>query len=251
MTVLRDAVEAAERLAGRLSDHRPAIRGQLMRRRAQLLEARVRLLAAWAGAEVDVQVGSDVELGRRIHVSVEPGTTSALVVADHAALDDDVRIHLKGGRVDLDPGAHLRPGVVLNVSGRLHVGEQALLSWGSVVHCAHEVHIGRRAFIGEYTTIVDSSHFFTSPDEWAYGNISVGRVEIGENTWVAAKATIARDVRIGAHCIVSASAVVLNDVPDGHLAAGVPAKARPIELPWGGTGPAPSDRPVQPPSSSS
>jgi acetyltransferase-like isoleucine patch superfamily enzyme len=251
MSVLRDSAQAAERLAGRLSEHRPALRAQLMTRRAQLLEARIRLLAAWAGAEVEVHIGTEVEVGRRIHVSIEPGTSSTLVVADHASIDDDVRIHLKGGEVHLGPGAHLRPGVVLNVSGRLHVGEQALLSWGSIVHCAHDVDIGRRAFIGEFTTIVDSSHFFTSPDEWAYGNVSVGPVRIGENTWVAAKATIARSVTIGAHCIISASAVVLEDIPPGHLAAGVPAKARPLDLPWDRADGAPADGPVQPPSSSS
>jgi serine acetyltransferase len=251
MSVLRDAVRASERLAGRLSEHRPAVRAQLMTRRAQLLEARIRVLAAWAGADVDVHVGTEVEVGRRIHVSLEPGTSSTLVVADHASIDDDVRIHLKGGEVHLGPGAHLRPGVVLNVSGRLDIGEQALLSWGSIVHCAHDVHIGRRAFIGEFTTIVDSSHFFTSPDEWAYGNVSAGRVRIGENTWVAAKATIARNVTIGDHCIISASAVVLEDVPPGHLAAGVPAKARPLDLPWNAADGGPTDSPVQPPSSSS
>lgn len=251
MSVLRGALDASERLAGRMAEHRPVARARLMTGRARLLEARIRVGAAWTGAEVDVQLGQEVELGRRITVTIEPGSRSSLVVSDHCILDDDLHIHLKGGEITLDPGAHLRPGVVLNVSGRLRVGEQALLSWGSVVHCAHEVHIGRRAFIGEYTTIVDSSHHFTSPDEWAYGNVATGRVEIGENTWVAAKATIARDVVVGAHCIVSASAVVLDDIPSGHLAAGAPATARPLDLPWRSGDGAPSEGRAQPPSSSS
>lgn len=198
---------------------------------------------------MDVHIGSHVKVGRRIRLVIEPGSTSVLHIADYCELDDDVRLQLKGGQITLGTGTQLRRGVLLNVSGRLRLDDQAILSWFTVVHCANDIHLGRRTFVGEFTTIVDSSHFFTTPDEWAASNVALGRVEVGENTWIAAKATLARNVTVGSHCIVSASAVVMTDVPDGHLAAGVPAEVRPLDLPWTRVEAPASGR--QPPSSSS
>lgn len=215
-----------------------------------MFEVRIRLAAAWMGAEVDVHIGQHVQIGRRIRIVIEPGSTSSLHVADYCELDDDVRVQLKGGRITLETGVQLRRGVVLNVSGCLHIGEQAFLSWYSVVHCANEVRLGRWMFTGEGVTIVDSTHYLTAPDEWAASNVMAGRVVVGDNTWIAAKATISRNVTVGPHCIVAASAVVLEDVPPGHLAAGVPARSRPLELPWTIT-PADLRDPSQAPSSSS
>ena len=247
-SVARRILGAAERAAARAAPHRPDVEMRVSSRRARLLEARIRLRAAWVGATVDVQIGSHVRVGRRIRLVIEPGSQNTLHVGDYCELDDDVRLQLKGGRIVMETGALLRRGVLLNVSGSLRLGEQAMLSWFTVVHCANDIHVARRAFIGEFTTLVDSAHYFTTPDEWAYGNVAPGHVVVGENTWIAAKATIARNVTVGSHCIVSASAVVIRDVPDGHLAAGVPAEIRPLDLPWNADTP---DGTAQSPSSPS
>lgn len=228
----RAALSLAERAVARVASRRPTLEARSNRRRARLLAARIRLRAAWVGADVDVEIGEHVQLGRRITVVVEPGTRSTLHIGDHCDIDDDVRLQLKGGRLALGTGTQLRRGVVLNVAGELRVGEQAMISWYSVVHCANHVELGRHVFTGDSVTIVDSTHHFTAPDDWALKNVEVGAVRVGENTWISSKATVQAGVTIGSHCIVGAGAVVTTDVPAGHLAVGAPARSRPLDLPW-------------------
>ena len=49
-------------------------------------------------------------------------------------------------------------------------------------------------------------------------------IEIGDGTWVCTGAIICGKVKVGKHCVIAAGAVVTKDVPDGCMAAGVPAK---------------------------
>ena len=48
--------------------------------------------------------------------------------------------------------------------------------------------------------------------------------QIGENCYIGAKATLIGNIRIGNNVKIGAGAVVLQDVPDGATAVGVPAK---------------------------
>jgi len=53
----------------------------------------------------------------------------------------------------------------------------------------------------------------------------VGRVSIGEGTWIGEHAAIFGDVRIGLHCVVGANSVVTDaDVPDYCVVVGAPAR---------------------------
>ena len=49
-------------------------------------------------------------------------------------------------------------------------------------------------------------------------------VVIGDGTWIGIGVSILPNVRIGKNCIIGANAVVTHDVPDYHVAIGVPAK---------------------------
>ena len=49
-------------------------------------------------------------------------------------------------------------------------------------------------------------------------------VKIGDFTFIGANAVVLMGVTIGSHCVIGAGAVVSSDVPDGHVAVGVPAK---------------------------
>jgi maltose O-acetyltransferase len=99
-----------------------------------------------------------------------------------------------------------------------------LLQTGCIVHCDEAVTIGRQAGIGEYSTIIDSSHSHEGADEWFMHNVRTAPVVIGRDAWLGAKVTVSRGVRIGDRCVVGANSVVVKDVPDGCFASGVPAR---------------------------
>jgi acetyltransferase-like isoleucine patch superfamily enzyme len=54
-----------------------------------------------------------------------------------------------------------------------------------------------------------------------------GGISIGNRTWVGEGSIVAASV--GSDCIVAAGSVVMRDVPDGHMAAGNPARPMKME----------------------
>lgn len=56
------------------------------------------------------------------------------------------------------------------------------------------------------------------------GYTKVGKISIGNNTFIGADATVMPGVKIGSNCIIGANSVVTKDVPDNTVYAGNPAK---------------------------
>lgn len=51
-----------------------------------------------------------------------------------------------------------------------------------------------------------------------------GEIHIGNNVFIGARSTILYNVKIGNNVIIGAGSLVNRDIPDGSIAAGVPAK---------------------------
>lgn len=56
------------------------------------------------------------------------------------------------------------------------------------------------------------------------GFVLTGDIVIGENTYLGLESIVLPGVTIGRDCIIGARSVVTRDVPDGTVAAGVPAR---------------------------
>ncbi len=56
------------------------------------------------------------------------------------------------------------------------------------------------------------------------GNFRPGAPVIGNNVWIAPGAKILGPITVGSNVIIGANAVVLHDVPDNSVAAGIPAR---------------------------
>jgi acetyltransferase-like isoleucine patch superfamily enzyme len=142
---------------------------------------------------------------------------------------DDVRIELRGGELLIGADVDLRHHCVLGVGGRIDIAGRNVLQHGCTFHCDESITLARLASLGEYTTVIDSSHLMDGPSEWFVDDVRSAPVVIGESTWVGAKATIGRGVRLGDGVVLGANSVAAKDVPAGHLASGVPARVvRPV-----------------------
>jgi sugar O-acyltransferase (sialic acid O-acetyltransferase NeuD family) len=53
-----------------------------------------------------------------------------------------------------------------------------------------------------------------------------GTVKIGEKTWICIGSSIANNIVIGDNCVIGAGSVIIKDVPNNVLAAGVPATVK-------------------------
>ncbi|MCU1588577.1 MAG: Acetyltransferase (isoleucine patch superfamily)-like protein [Frankiales bacterium] len=201
--------------------------------RRALLVRRIQVLAAAAGATVDVEIALEAVIGRGIRVEVEPGTHSSLRIGPGTLVGDDVVLELRGGSTDIGPWCDLRRGTVLKVSGRLTMGQQSTLGAGTTVHCAYEVTIGDRVGIAEDATLVDSSHRPSEAGKPMFHDTIPGAVRIGDDVFVGSKATLTRKCVIGDYCVIGAGSVVIGEVPSRAFFSGVPATfVAPVELPW-------------------
>jgi len=193
-------------------------------RRGSLL-ARSRLAARRVGAGLHLDVHPTVVVGHHVVIETWHETRSSVVIGEGVRLGDHTWISMRGGRLTIGRGTDVRRGVTINCSGVLEVGEEVVMSTGTHVHCANHIAIGDWTIIGEYSTVVDSRHIRTDRDAPIHHTTSLGEVTVGRNVWMGAKVTVAADVHVGDQAIIAGGAVVTRDVPAGHLAAGVPARA--------------------------
>ncbi|MCC8358240.1 MAG: 2,3,4,5-tetrahydropyridine-2,6-dicarboxylate N-acetyltransferase [Oscillospiraceae bacterium] len=112
-------------------------------------------------------------------------------------------------QVDIGPNAVIMMGAVINIGAV--VGEGTMIDMGAI--------LGGRATVGKNCHI-------------GAGAVLAGVIEpasatpviIEDNVLVGANAVIIEGVHVGANAVVAAGAVVIEDVPDGMVVAGCPAR---------------------------
>lgn len=107
------------------------------------------------------------------------------------------------------------------VAAEVAVGAGTVVAAGAVVNpgatLGENVIINTCASVDHECVIDDGVHICP-------GAHLAGRVTIGRASWVGIGATVVDRVSIGAGVMIGAGAVVVNNLPDGVLAYGVPAK---------------------------
>jgi len=111
-------------------------------------------------------------------------------------------------------------GVILRADdgGFLQI-EKSYIGFYSVIAAAKKIIINKNCQIAEMVVIRDQDH------DIGFKGFRKGDIYIGENVWIASKATILRNVTIGDNAIIAASSVVRNCIVESNsLYAGIPAK---------------------------
>lgn len=84
------------------------------------------------------------------------------------------------------------------------------------------VSIGENVDIAPHVVINTGGHIIGSKDHRA-GKGVINNVSIGDGTWICTRVTIVNQSSIGSGCVVAAGSVVIGDIDDNLLVAGVPA----------------------------
>jgi acetyltransferase-like isoleucine patch superfamily enzyme len=106
--------------------------------------------------------------------------------------------------------------------GRIEIGECVLMSPGTRVSASDEIVIGDGVMMANGVYVTDSD-WHTLYDRTARDE-QVTAVHIGDNVWLGDHATVLKGVTIGENSVVAARAVVTRDVPANVVVAGNPAK---------------------------
>lgn len=115
------------------------------------------------------------------------------------------QVHM-GGAI-LEEGVELQAGVC--VARGEKVGEDTILGKNTKVD--NLVHIAHGCEIGENNLI-------------AAGTIFGGHVKVGSTNFFGMNCTIKNSITIGSYNLIGAGAVVITDIPDHEICAGVPAR---------------------------
>ena len=137
-------------------------------------------------------------------------------------------------RMDTPPYRHFSLGkrsiiesysCINNAVGDVTIGDNVRVGLHATI--IGPVSIGNHVIIAQNVTISALNHNFGKTDKYidAQG-ITTRNITIGDDVWIGANAVILSGVKIGSHSIVAAGAVVTKDVPEGMLAAGVPAEIK-------------------------
>ena len=100
------------------------------------------------------------------------------------------------------------------------------ISGDCTITAVRRVTIGKGALIARFVHISDHSHGTADPQvpikSQALSNIAA--VTIGEGAWLGHGVVICPGVSIGRNAVIGANSVVRDDVPDGCVAVGAPAR---------------------------
>lgn len=123
--------------------------------------------------------------------------------------------------------AVIRPSARIRHPWLLEMGEYSCLAENVEVYNLGPISIGHHTVISQNTHLCNGTHDYTKPD------LPLVRptCRIGSGVWVCADAFIGPGVTIGDNSIVAARGVVTRDVPAGVIVGGNPAKvvkARPM-----------------------
>lgn len=110
-----------------------------------------------------------------------------------------------------DPGA-----------GAIHIGDAVLMSPGSRISASDEITIGDGVMMANGVYITDSD-WHTVYDRTKRAD-EPAPVHIGKNVWLGDHSIVLKGVSIGQNSVVAARAVVTKDVPADVIVAGNPAR---------------------------
>src|SRR5258707_7532348 len=121
-------------------------------------------------------------------------------------------------RIDGTPFVHQRARIA--IPWNLTLQDRACLGDRANVYNLGEVEIGAGAIVAQEAYLSTGSHDFNHPAR----PLVTGKITIGEDALVGARADVLPGVTIGARSVVGACSVVTRDVPANVIAAGNPCK---------------------------
>ena len=156
------------------------------------------------------------ERGLRCWVIGDP-----LITARHIRIGDDLLLW----------SIHRQTHLGGEPSGRIEFGDRVFVNSGAVILSFDRISIGDDVAIASEVFITDSDNH-----PMADRPMRQAPVTVGDGSWIATRATVLAGVTIGARSVAAAGALVIDDVPDDTLVAGIPARpVRKLTYPPGAT----------------
>jgi acetyltransferase-like isoleucine patch superfamily enzyme len=168
-------------------------------------------------------IGRGLTLRQPQYISIGKGT----IIDDYVTLD--VRADSDDSNIGIEIGNHVligRQSIIVAKNGSIVLGDACNISSCCRIATQSSVRIGESVLIAAFVYIGPGNHRMDSLEHPIIEqDMEVrGGVKIGANAWIGTRATILDGVTIGENAVIGAHSLVMNDVPDGAIVAGTPAK---------------------------
>lgn len=150
-------------------------------------------------------------------------------IGDNVVIDDNCLLDAKGDSnagITIGNGVFIGRNTILSCkNGDIVVEDGANIGFNCELFSASRVRVGRDTLLAAYCYLIGGEHDFSDPAQAviAQSRRSSG-VDVGAGAWLGAGVKVLDGVAIGDRAIVGAGAVVRSAVPEGAIAAGVPAR---------------------------
>lgn len=123
--------------------------------------------------------------------------------------------------------ARIEPGAIIR--DMVEIGDNCVIMMGAVLNIGAV--IGERTMI-DMNTVIGGRAIIGKDCHIGAGTVIAGVIEpphalpviVGDNVVMGANAVVLEGVKIGNGCVIAAGSVVISDVPDNSVVAGVPGK---------------------------
>jgi acetyltransferase-like isoleucine patch superfamily enzyme len=106
----------------------------------------------------------------------------------------------------------------------LDLGERVFINQGCTFLDYAGIRLGDRVMVGPKVTFITSGHPVDPEERRLY--LTGAPIDVAENVWIGAGATILPGVSIGRDAVIAAGSVVADDVPAASLVTGTKATVR-------------------------
>jgi acetyltransferase-like isoleucine patch superfamily enzyme len=170
-------------------------------------------------------VGRNVVFG----VNVTLRHPHKIAIGDNVVIDDCCCLDAKGTDnkgIVIGSGVFVGRNTILSCkNGDIVVENDANLGFNCEIFSASRVRVGKSVLMAAYTYLVGGDHLYDRTDipVLEQGRTARG-IEVDDNVWLGTHVVVTDGSRIGRDAIIGAGAVVVGDIAEFSIAAGIPAK---------------------------
>jgi acetyltransferase-like isoleucine patch superfamily enzyme len=152
-----------------------------------------------------------------------------IAIGDNVVIDDGCCLDAKGTDnrgITIGSGVFVGRNTILSCkNGDIAIDDNANIGFNCEIFSASRVRVGKNTLLAAYTYLVGGDHLYDRVDVPVLFQGRTARgIEVDDNAWLGAHVVVTDGSRVGRDAIVGAGAVVVGEIPDYHIAVGIPAK---------------------------
>ena len=152
-----------------------------------------------------------------------------IVIGDNVVIDDHCCLDAKGTTnqgIRIGSGVFLGRNAILSCkNGDIVLEDDANVGFNVEIFSASRVRVGKKVLVAAYTYLVGGDHLYDRTDVPVLDQGRTARgIDVDDHAWLGAHVVVTDGSRVGRDAIVGAGAVVVGEVPDFAIAAGIPAR---------------------------